>query len=286
LAYDSVNSRWYYNDYREDGDRTNNKLYFHDGISQTLAGSLPYEIAAGGFDNGKYYFIDSYPATDDLYEVTLNSDGTINTITKVADISNNAHAWTFNGDIAVKNGIVYGWGRNGNTYEFFKVNVDGTGFTYNVPGYQLSLQLAFGSDGILYGHRSDRIGGPWFVVPATDGEVDPNDPVSSPGVSFTDAASGGLCVPKTETAWGEGFDFPGNNWAMYFNYDLSDCYEPQCEEIIQIDEQEPAKGPKGKITGAAVLNLVDSQTGVLGIVCLALIVSITIISVTAMKKKK
>jgi hypothetical protein len=30
----------------------------------------------------------------------------------------------------------------------------------------------------------------------------------------------------SETAWGEGMDFPGNNWAMYFPYQVQSCQPP------------------------------------------------------------
>jgi hypothetical protein len=40
----------------------------------------------------------------------------------------------------------------------------------------------------------------------------------------------------SETAWGEGVDFPGNNWAMYMSYDLQSCTPPPLEPGI-IDMQ-------------------------------------------------
>jgi hypothetical protein len=33
----------------------------------------------------------------------------------------------------------------------------------------------------------------------------------------------------SETAWGEGMDFPGNNWAMYFPYQVQSCEPPPVE---------------------------------------------------------
>ncbi|MFH1682999.1 MAG: hypothetical protein ABIA37_04340, partial [Candidatus Woesearchaeota archaeon] len=233
------------------------------------------EIAAAGFDNGKYYFIDSYPATDDLYEVTFNVDGTIDTTTKIADISNNTHKWTFSGDIAVKDGIVYGWGLKSSTFEFFKVNVDGTGFTYTTPTYQESLQLAFGSDNVLYGHRSTQPVGqpaPWFVIDTTDGSV--GDAISSPRMSFTDAASGGLCIPKTETAWGNGTRFvPKGNWGMYFNYNMSECYD-ECESEAQ----------GSSLTGAAISDLQGENTW-LGLISIISVVALAIVAINGLQSR-
>ena len=42
----------------------------------------------------------------------------------------------------------------------------------------------------------------------------------------------------SETAWGEGMDFPGNNWAMYFSYSLQPCEPPPIEPGV-IDLQPP-----------------------------------------------
>jgi hypothetical protein len=47
--------------------------------------------------------------TDDLLVITFNLDGTILSDVKMADISGNAHSWTFNGDIASRTAS-YGWG--------------------------------------------------------------------------------------------------------------------------------------------------------------------------------
>jgi len=281
LAYDPLNARFYYNDYREDGNKGNNNLYFWDTM-QHVAGLLPYEIAAADFYNGKYYFIDSYPATDDLYEVALNADGTINTITKLADIANNSHKWTFDGDIAVKNNVVYGWGRCGihGKFEFFTYDL-GTGiFNAVTTGYQQSLQLAFGSDGSLYGHRSGGAG-EWYQVNVIDGSL---TLISSPGVLFTDAASGEICMPsKTETAWGEGYDFPGSNWAMYFSYDLSDCYEPQClEQESSTITGAALSSPASQAEKATIKSL--TETTWLGLISIASIIALAVVSLASFSK--
>jgi hypothetical protein len=36
----------------------------------------------------------------------------------------------------------------------------------------------------------------------------------------------------SETAWGEGMDFPGNNWAMYFPYQVQSCDPPPVEPSV------------------------------------------------------
>jgi len=237
LAYDGENRRFYYCNYS-----STETLYFWDG-EEHVAGSLPGNIAAADFDDGKYYFITGPPYSDDLYEVTFNADGTIaggNTV-KLADIADNEHGWTFNGDIAVKGCIVYGWGlcsRHG--YEFFTYDLatPGTPATVIKTDYPASLQLAFGLDGELYGHRSGGTG-QFFIINTTNGTISP-EVCNTGGILFTDCASGAICIPdiETETAWGAVSErnepFPGNNWSTYFEYTVEcpPCLTPDGELTV------------------------------------------------------
>ena len=38
-----------------------------------------------------------------------------------------------------------------------------------------------------------------------------------------------VSASSSETAWAEGMDFPGNNWAMYFSYEVQSCEPPPLE---------------------------------------------------------
>ena len=216
LAYDGVNGRFYYTNYRN----TPYTLYFWEAATNTeyVAGLIAGHVACADFWDGKYYYITGPPPSDDLWAVEFNTDGTIASNTKVGDIANNEHGWTFNGDIAVKDGVVYGWGYcNLHGYEFFTYDIATSTFSVVKPSYQQSLQLTFGSNGVLYGHRSGGLGA-FYVVDTTNGDVSPVDPTPDPVHLYTDCASGMICEPITETAWGDGEDFPGKNWATYFTY--------------------------------------------------------------------
>jgi hypothetical protein len=220
LAYDGVNQRMYYCTYQS----SPTTLYFWDG-TENVAGDLgAVQIADADFYNSKYYYITGPPASDDLYEVVFNADGTILSNTKIADIANGSHGWTFNGDIAIKDGVVYGWGRCSidGVYEFFTYDLTGGVFNVNATAYQaFSMQLAFGSGGILYGHKSDASGNAYFYeVNITNGDLS-NQTLINPDLAYTDCASGMICVPEEETAWGDGPGFPGKNWATYFNYTIT-----------------------------------------------------------------
>jgi hypothetical protein len=129
-----------------------------------------------------------------LHEVTLNPDGTIQSDVVLGDISGNTHAWTFNGDIGIMDGILYGWGLCSidGQYEFFTYDLGTSAFAVFVPDYQASLQLAFGSNGtILYGHRSGG-DGDFYEINMTNGEV--SAPIMiTPGILYTDCATGQQC---------------------------------------------------------------------------------------------
>lgn len=221
LAYDTINDRLYYTEYLGGGNR-NSDLYFYDGVGQTFAGTLTGTIACADFYAGKYYYIAGNP-TDDLYEVTFNADGTVASKTKLADISSNIHSWTFGGDIAISpDGVIYGLGScsvSGHGYEFFKVNRDGSGFEMIKQGdYSFSLQLAFGSDGTLYGHESAG-DGLFYAVDLATGDLSPAFP-NSTNYLYTDLASGQslynfVNAPELEcsrdTAWARRDDPTANN---------------------------------------------------------------------------
>jgi hypothetical protein len=218
LAYDGVNGRFYYTNYQN----TPYTLYFWEAATNTeyVAGYIAGHVAGADFWDGKYYYITGPPPTDDLWEVEFNTDGTIASNTKVDDIANNEHGWTFNGDIAVKDGVVYGWGlcgMSGHGYEFFTYDIATKAFSFVKPSYQQSLQLTFGSNGVLYGHRSGGAGA-FYVVDTTTGGVTLVTPTPCPFRLYTDCASGMICEPIIETAWGFGTGFPGKNWATYITY--------------------------------------------------------------------
>ena len=168
LAYDPLTNRIYYTEYPDQsatGHPYNNvaDLYFIDLVSrnETYAGTLPGEIADADIYDGKYYYIAGGQIagfTDDLYEVVLDAaTGNVISITKLADISGNVHAYGFWGDIAISaDGLIYGIGdckvSGHNGFDLFTVNLDGSGFFIHSQVSE-ALQIAFDCDGTLYGHN-------------------------------------------------------------------------------------------------------------------------------------
>lgn len=225
LAFNSSNGYLYYTDYQL--GTANDTLYFWDGTTQHVAGQITGSVANADFFNGKYYYIPTN--TDDLYEVVFYDEGAIaeSGNTKLDDIADNSHGWTFDGDIAIKDGVLYGWGKDSHGFEFFTYNLASKDFAILKPEFQQSLQLSFGSDGILYGHRAGT-GGYFYQVDLVTGEVEQVPTSPDPSNQYTDTASGEICIPETytETAWGatepgvSRFNEKGN-WATYFNYAIT-----------------------------------------------------------------
>ncbi|MCG2591087.1 hypothetical protein [Rhodohalobacter sulfatireducens] len=233
LAYDGFNNRMYYTNYRTGVEQR--ALYYYDYGDNTeyIAGEIGMEVAAADFYNGKYYAMDSYPATDNLHEISFNADGTIASNNSY-DISGDTHKWEFSGDIAIKEGVLFGWGlcRIHNKYEYFTYNLSTEDFEVHNVSYTKSLQLAFGSNGVLYGHRSgtdeinSSISGNFYEVNTGDGSVSaPSISAQQSQLTYTDTASGFQYEKKTEggteTAWGSAvpsLENGGGNWSAYFEY--------------------------------------------------------------------
>jgi len=228
-AFDAVNYRLYYSS--NDRENTPSILYFYDFDAQHLAGMLNGFAAGAAFYNQEYYYVEN--RTDDLRAASFNEDGTVLSDDLVlADFTGTEGKGLRFGDIVISTeGILYGSAQvviNGTATgnEFFSINL-ATGEYQIIKSFSLSegtKQLAFGSNGVLYAHNAGT--GEFFTVNLA---YDPADPTSelftfigivtgSSTGQFTDLASGPLCIPETETAWGAGLDFLGKNWATYFNY--------------------------------------------------------------------
>jgi len=163
LAYHPQTNRIYYTEYPDQNDDNETDFYYIDlgtGV-EVYVGTLPGEIADADIYQGKYYYIAGGQITgftDDLYEVVLDAvTGNVTSITKVDDISGDAHAYGFWGDIAISaDGLIYGIGdckvSGHNGFDLFTVNLDGSGFVIHSQ-VSMPLQLAFGCDGTLYGHE-------------------------------------------------------------------------------------------------------------------------------------
>lgn len=189
LAFDNANRRLYFSIRKG----SNSELWFYDFLEKELAyaGSIQgITIYGAAFGQGHYWYVKN--SSDDLWKVGFNPDGTISpsSIQKVADLNNNA---SFNfGDIALdyRNGVIYGCTSNGNNSILFSYDLS-TGDYQEIRRHStMNLQIAYGSDGTLYGHSTSLK--KWYSV----------DPLNSGATvelflgtnSFNDLASGYISV--------------------------------------------------------------------------------------------
>ena len=232
-AYDAENGWFYFTDFGKYGGSYNqgpSPLYYNDLEGrQIYAGELSGGAAGGTFYNGKYYYIGT--RTDDLYEVTLNEDGTVASENKRADIFGDSGKKLAFGDIDIRReddvDVVYGSATElPGGVVFFRMEL-GDVSTYEViKGGALygagGTQISFGSDGILYGVNARE---PYelFSINPEDGAT---SKIADLPVPFSDLASGPVCELQDETAWGYGDRFTERgNWAMYFTYPINCCQE-------------------------------------------------------------
>lgn len=184
LAYDRENKRLYYTP-------ENNKLYFYDFNVEKYAGNLAGGRTAGAtFGRGYYWYVPQ--ATNDLWRVNFNPDGSINT--DVMFMENFAYGNYSFGDVAldINDNVLYGSASAG-TKVYFKIDLLTKTYSLIDTGFPNHLQISFGSDGALYGHVAEGTGSTgtpkgWYKINLTDGE---SQPLSwSPGTqNFNDLAS-------------------------------------------------------------------------------------------------
>lgn len=262
LGYDEVTNRLYYAEYPESTGVPGADLYFTDlddsVLTATKAGVLPGLISDADIYNGVYYYIGH--GTDDFYAVTFNPDGSVATISPKGDLSANVHRWTFDGDVAIWEGILYGWGRCAahGRYEFFKANLDGTGLvvmdnTLSTDIGSVALQLAFASDGTLYGHNYTT-GRTYRVTWDELGNVTATF-VRISTYKYTDTASG-------STGSDVGYSLTGSKWYDRDKDGVWDEGEPAIEGWkISLLEGEPNPADATLIDWAPVGNTLTAADG-------------------------
>lgn len=226
LAYDPTTERLYYVD--EDG-----KLYFIDpsdpGAGETHAGTVGALNAGATFYEGDYYYV-PHDGDDDLHRVSFDVNGDIaNEEIVASDFTGRADASFQFGDLAARDDVIFfhadDVGSSPGGIEFSQFDMSGSSpvYTQIETGYAAKLQLAFGSDGTLFGHQTFADANPSTTIDGNFWEVQLDGTLVSPkigpvdGLVLNDLSSSGIrCEDRSETAWAFGEAFPGGNWATYF----------------------------------------------------------------------
>lgn len=225
MAYDAANNVIYFTA-PANASTPPSPLWKYDLNTLTLTklGVLSDIVVGASFYNGEYYFQKDF--TDDMYKLDLNNPlstdmmGYIIPTLVYADFSPRPGTDFSFGDFAIAaDGMLYGSTRV--TKFFYSLDLSNGTYYEFMGSNALDLQLAFGSNGILYGVRHST-GEFWEVDTATGNAVKTGWVVKG----FADLASGMLYVPNDETAWGNGTYFGGGSWAMYFGYTITGLVVP------------------------------------------------------------
>ncbi len=189
LAFDNDSRRLYFSIVRG----STSQIYFYDFGEQELVdgGTVPGTNYGATFGLGYYWYMPN--GTDDLYRVALDGDGKVEGWTIYDNI---AGGLSFNfGDIVIdiRDGIIYGsTSLSGLDTMFFTYDIDSGDFEEVEDADAMNLQLAFGSDGKLYGHHTwDQT---FFEIDPSTGMKLTADLEIEPHLSFNDLASGYVSV--------------------------------------------------------------------------------------------
>ncbi len=182
-------------------------LWSYDIATDTLMHlcDLDGSVVSASFYEGKYYYIAE--GINQLMKVDLNAG--CNPVSMFSGFGI-ASEFTF-GDFAISNsGMLYGSTRVA-TQMFFSLNLNSIDGEYNkyVGADALDLQLAYGSNGLLYGNNHGTAD--FFTIDVVTGD---KQLVDIDKYAFADLASGFLFVPQFESAWGAGIDAETSNWSM------------------------------------------------------------------------
>ena len=199
---------------------------------------LPGSVVGASFYNGAYYYIAE--GLNSLMKVEVNSLPYVPTV--VCSGFGNASNFTF-GDFAIsRRGILYGSTRV-SPQMFFSLDIASCEYYEFIGSNALDLQLAYGSDGKLYGINHGS-GNSYEINIGTGMAI----PISFNFVGAADLASGELGVPTTESAWaatGIGqLPFSGKNWATYFEYKL---LQPVQLNLLPWGSTAPIETGSGKV---------------------------------------
>ncbi|GAG78876.1 unnamed protein product, partial [marine sediment metagenome] len=173
---------------------------------------LEGSVVGASFYGGLYHYIAE--ETNELISIEFND---VCEPTTVCSVFDNTYDFTF-GDFAISNtGMLYGSTRVSAKQMFFSLDITTCIYSEFFGSKALDLQLAYGSNGKLYGTNHGN--GKFYEVNEVTGEV---IELSLVAEGFSDLASGELFIPRTETAWGEGTRFVNKgNWGMYFEYTIT-----------------------------------------------------------------
>jgi hypothetical protein len=202
VAFDAANGRMYFSVNTSENfngtSGTEDKLYLFDVANPTveplLVGTLPQTAYSADFSGGSYYYVPNVMAK--LIRVDFDAAGyptgatTLCTSFRRPDLGEtNRENRLYFGDIAIKDGIVYGSAMINNDrtqVKFFKLTISTCAYQEWQAAEETMLQLAWGVDGVLYGHVTET--GLYYEVDPSNGARSAGPGYSPAGLHLTDIA--------------------------------------------------------------------------------------------------
>lgn len=246
LAYDNKNHRLYFAVYDSDEDPAKNSmLYFYDFDGNHHEAGLVEGIVAGAcYGRGYFWYIKN--ETDDLYKVSFDPvNGEVDQVIPAYESFTDGEKTFRFGDVAMESfgNMLYGSSlQSGSTSpEFFQVDLsNGVYEPIAIGGSSSRLQLAFGANGVLYGHSAGTR--EWYSIDTATGDATELTWSSGDKV-FTDLASNwqnnwnpGDCdiarfyVRNTGTK---------NSYIRFKWYESFWGFEPEVLDVVSIEPCEP-----------------------------------------------
>ena len=222
LALDQENGRLYYAD-----GSSRDQIYFYDleDDSNHFAGEAGGVVAGAEFADGAYWYIVN--GTYEFRKMTFDADGKDGTDEDVTELGTRHNL----GDLAVNfsETILYGHSNTSRGDAFFSIDLnDDFKYTEIKQPAGKNLQIAFGSDGILYGVTTGTKN--WYSIDLEDGT---RTLIRDAENSYTDLANGFEFKTEKETAWaateaGKNRFTERGNWATYFEYTVMEEKPETC----------------------------------------------------------
>lgn len=192
LAFDKANKRLYYSMVKSN----KSDLYFYDFKTKerVKSGTIDGLVYCATFYNGSYWYIKNN--TDNVVEVKFDSNGYVSVVKEIKDITGDLNKKFGFGDVVfdIKDGILYGsTTEQGNVFFSYEIGKPGSYREINKDKKNgaINLQIAFGSDGNLYGHSTNT--GDWYLIELESGVKSKLDGMPTDN-RYNDLASGYISV--------------------------------------------------------------------------------------------
>jgi hypothetical protein len=197
LAFDGTTGRLYYSVTLGGPQAPSSAIHYVDvtnPVPTTFVTEIDGRIYNADISAGGYYFVANESRTLTRVDLATAAASAV-----CVDIGPQSSGWAF-GDIAIREGVVYGSARQGNgtpgeAVYFFTIDTSDCSENFIFQGAGDMLQLAWGQDGALYGHNT-RTGAFGTVDPGT-GTFTSTGPVQYEGETlfFSDLAPGFTAPP-------------------------------------------------------------------------------------------